>query len=54
LPSKSALQVNKVGFERWLYLLAFRFPFLYGLLAVTIAMLAGVTAVRYRIQAFIA
>jgi uncharacterized protein (TIGR02186 family) len=39
--SQSALEVNKVGFERWLYLLAFRYPFLYGLLAVTIAVLAG-------------
>jgi uncharacterized protein (TIGR02186 family) len=39
--SQSALEVNKVGFEQWLYMLAFRYPFLYGLLAVTIAMLAG-------------
>jgi uncharacterized protein (TIGR02186 family) len=39
--SQGTLQVNKVGFERWLYMLAFRYPFLYGLLAVTIAVLAG-------------
>ena len=33
--------MSKVGFERMIYLLAFRYPFLYGLLAVTIAMVAG-------------
>jgi hypothetical protein len=33
--------VNKVGFERLIYLLAFRHPFLYGLLAVVMAVLAG-------------
>jgi uncharacterized protein (TIGR02186 family) len=39
--NESTLQVNKVGFERLIYLLAFRHPFLYGLLAVVVAVLAG-------------
>ena len=39
--SQSSLQVHKVGFERLVYLLAFRHPFLYGLLAVAIAVGAG-------------
>ena len=38
---ESTLDVSKVGFERMLYTLAFIHPFLYGLLAVTIAMIAG-------------
>ena len=38
---QSTLDVNKAGFERMIYLLAFRYPFLYGLLAVAIAMAAG-------------
>lgn len=38
---ESTLDVSKVGFERMLYTLAFIHPFLYGLLAVTIAMMAG-------------
>ena len=44
--SKSAttLQVHKVGFERLVYLLAFRYPFIYGLVAVVIAMVAGAAA----------
>jgi uncharacterized protein (TIGR02186 family) len=39
--NESTLEVNKVGFERLIYLLAFRHPFLYGLLAVVMAVLAG-------------
>ena len=38
---ESTLEVSKVGFERMIYLLAFRYPFLYGLLAVAIAMWPG-------------
>jgi uncharacterized protein (TIGR02186 family) len=38
---QSTLAVNKVGFERVLYLLAFQQPFIYGLLAVILAVLAG-------------
>jgi uncharacterized protein (TIGR02186 family) len=37
----STLKVNKVGFERVVYLLAFRYPFIYGLVAVVIAVVAG-------------
>lgn len=37
----STLQVYKVGFERIVYLLAFRYPFIYGLIAVVIAVVAG-------------
>jgi uncharacterized protein (TIGR02186 family) len=37
----STLQVHKVGFERIVYLLAFRYPFIYGLIAVVIAVIAG-------------
>lgn len=40
---QSTLEVNKVGFERAIYSLAFQHPFLYGLLAVALAMLAGLT-----------
>ena len=39
--NESTLQVNKVGFERVVYLLAFRYPFIYGLLSVVIAVIAG-------------
>jgi len=35
------LRVNKVGFERLVYLLASRYPFIYGLIAVVIAVIAG-------------
>jgi uncharacterized protein (TIGR02186 family) len=42
--SQGSLQVQKVGFERVVYLLAFRHPFLYGLLAVVIAVAAGLVA----------
>ncbi|MBK5197832.1 MAG: TIGR02186 family protein [Methyloceanibacter sp.] len=38
---ESTLEVNKVGFERLIYVLAFTHPFLYGLLAVAVAVLAG-------------
>jgi uncharacterized protein (TIGR02186 family) len=42
--SQSSLQVHKVGFERVVYMLAFRQPFLYGLLAVLMAVSAGLLA----------
>ncbi|HSH64006.1 TIGR02186 family protein [Methyloceanibacter sp.] len=38
---ESTLEVNKVGFEQMIYSLAFSYPFLYGLLAVAIAIVAG-------------
>jgi uncharacterized protein (TIGR02186 family) len=42
--SQGSLQVHKVGFERVVYALALRQPFLYGLLSVLIAMTAGLVA----------
>jgi uncharacterized protein (TIGR02186 family) len=39
--SQSTLEVNKAGIERLIYRLAFTHPLLYGLLAVLIAVLAG-------------
>jgi uncharacterized protein (TIGR02186 family) len=39
----SGLYVNKVGFERLVYSLAYQHPFFYGLLAVVLAVLAGLT-----------
>jgi uncharacterized protein (TIGR02186 family) len=39
--SQSSLKVNKVGFEQVVYLFAFRHPFIYGLIAVVIAVVAG-------------
>lgn len=42
--NQSSLQVHKVGFERVLYLLALRHPFIYGLLAVLMAVIAGFAA----------
>lgn len=42
--SQSSLQVHKIGFERVVYMLAFHYPFTYGLLAVLIAMSAGLLA----------
>lgn len=39
--NQSTLRVNKVGFERLVYLLASRYPFIYGLIAVVIAVIAG-------------
>jgi uncharacterized protein (TIGR02186 family) len=41
--NESTLDVNKVGFERVIYSLAFQHPFFYGLLAVVLAILAGLT-----------
>lgn len=37
----STLEVNKAGFERTIYVLAFAHPFVYGLLAVLVAVLTG-------------
>ncbi len=37
----TVIPVNKVGLERWLYELANEFPFVYGLLAIAIAMISG-------------
>jgi uncharacterized protein (TIGR02186 family) len=42
--SQSSLQVHKVGFERVVYMLAFRHPLAYGLLAVLMAVSAGLLA----------
>lgn len=42
--SQSSLQVHKVGFERVVYMLAFNYPFLYGLLAVLMAVTTGLLA----------
>jgi uncharacterized protein (TIGR02186 family) len=42
--NESKLQVRKAGFERFVYLLANRYPFIYGLAAVIIAIMAGVVA----------
>lgn len=39
--NQSTLEVNKAGFEQMIYLLAFKHPFLYGMLAVLLAVLAG-------------
>ena len=39
--NQSTLEVTQVGFERLLYLLAFRYPFIYGLFGVVVAVLAG-------------
>jgi uncharacterized protein (TIGR02186 family) len=39
--NQSTLEVNKAGFEQTVYLLAFRQPFIYGVLAVLMAVLAG-------------
>ena len=35
------IDVRKVGVERWLYRLAFDRPFLYGLMSLAVAVLAG-------------
>jgi uncharacterized protein (TIGR02186 family) len=45
--SQSSLQVHKVGFERLVYMLAYRHPLTYGLLAVLLAMSAGLLAWTY-------
>ncbi len=42
--NESHLQVRKAGFERFVYLLAFRYPFIYGLVAVIMAVLLGAAA----------
>jgi len=42
--NENVLEVHKVGFERVVYLLAFRYPFIYGLVAVVIAVVAGLIA----------
>jgi uncharacterized protein (TIGR02186 family) len=42
--SQSSLQVEKVGVERVVYMLAFHYPLAYGLLAVLMAMGAGLLA----------
>jgi uncharacterized protein (TIGR02186 family) len=39
--NQSTLEVNKAGFERQIYYLAFSHPFIYGLVAVLLAVLAG-------------
>jgi uncharacterized protein (TIGR02186 family) len=39
--NQSTLEVNKAGFERAIYLMAFHQPLIYGLVAVLLAMLAG-------------
>jgi uncharacterized protein (TIGR02186 family) len=39
--NQSTLEVNKAGFERVIYLLAFSHPLIYGLIAVLVAVLAG-------------
>jgi uncharacterized protein (TIGR02186 family) len=39
--NQSTLEVNKAGFEQMVYLLAFGHPFVYGVFAVLVAMLAG-------------
>ena len=41
--NRSTIEVNKVGFEGLVYRLAYTYPFLYGVLAVFIAVLAGLT-----------
>jgi uncharacterized protein (TIGR02186 family) len=42
--NESSLQVHKAGFERFVYLLAFRYPFIYGFMAVVMAVLMGALA----------
>jgi uncharacterized protein (TIGR02186 family) len=39
--NESTLEVSKAGFERAIYLMAFQHPLVYGLVAVLLAMLAG-------------
>ncbi|MGR3409293.1 MAG: TIGR02186 family protein [Paracoccus sp. (in: a-proteobacteria)] len=38
---RAAIEVRKVGLERWLYRLAFDQPFLYGLMSLAVAVAAG-------------
>jgi uncharacterized protein (TIGR02186 family) len=42
--SQNSLQVNKVGLERFAYALAFERPFLYGVMAALMAVMAGLLA----------
>ena len=37
----TVIDVTKVGLERWLYMMSRQQPFIYGLLSLTIAILAG-------------
>lgn len=39
--SQGSLEVTKAGIEAWIYALAFKHPFLYGLLGVALAMMMG-------------
>jgi uncharacterized protein (TIGR02186 family) len=38
---RAAIEVRKVGLERWLYNLAYDQPFLYGLMSLSVAVVAG-------------
>lgn len=38
---ETSIKVQKVGLERWIYLLAHRQPFIYGVLSIAIAIFAG-------------
>lgn len=38
---RAAIEVRKVGLERWLYVLAFQQPLLYGLMSLAVAVIAG-------------
>lgn len=38
---RAPIEVRKVGLERWLYRLAFDWPFLYGLMSLAVAVVAG-------------
>ena len=38
---RAPIEVRKVGLERWLYRLAFDWPFLYGLMSLAVAVAAG-------------
>lgn len=42
--NSSDLNIHKVGFERWVYSLAFDYPLLYGILAVLAAVASGLIA----------
>ena len=39
--SEGSLQITKAGIEKLIYTLAFKHPFIYGVLAVVIAVLSG-------------
>ncbi|WP_299906611.1 TIGR02186 family protein [uncultured Paracoccus sp.] len=38
---RAPIEVRKVGLERWLYRLAFDWPFIYGLMSLAVAVIAG-------------